>query len=262
MALIKKTTDKTAVNTPAKGATLTGKAGTAAATAKMEQEPQGDTAVIEEPATPAATSTSTAVAAAAPRAVAVAPALTMMDVIGSLKNAFTVDWDTMDRVQANNGNFLDKGKNNAALGDTIQMHLMSWQDTWQVTPGEDGEEALAHVRYSDDGKTTKQGEDIAEYLDKLRQIYPKAKCDHRCTLVGVLQGSAKDSRLEGEIFQIDLSQTSRKEFDKYRLSTAYKIGKNILSPDAAVLLTMIAEVMTVKSVSWTLVRFSPTLLEA
>lgn len=273
MALIKKTSDKSTTPNPPAGSTLSGKSAAAApetkaaTTAKFEEEPSGDTAVVEETTTATATAApaSTSTAVAAPRAnteVVAAPTLKMMDVIGSVKEQYKVDWNTLDRVQANNGAFLDLGKAKASMGDTIQMRLLSWQDTWQVSPGSDDKEAAEHVRYSDDGKVTKQGEDVEAYLDELRKIYPKAKCDHRCTLVGVLEGSAKDSRLVGELFQIDLSQTSRQEFDKYKISTAYKIGKGLLTADAALLLTMQAEVASAKGRDWTLVKFSPTVLEA
>lgn len=265
MGLIKKTSDAKIPGAPAKGTTLG---------AKTEPDPTEKTVAAAAPAAaeaaaPAAAPAPAASASQPSTAVVVPPkaqAMTVasikaMDVIGQAEKAYPVDWNTLDRVQANNGKFLDLGKNKADMGDTIQMQLLSWQQTWQISPGSNDPSSKEFVRYSEDGVVTKQGENIAEYLEKLREQFPKAKMDERCTLVGVLVGSEKDSRLEGELFQIDLSSTSRAEFDKYRLATAYKIGKGLLDPAAAQLMTMTAEVASFKENSWTLVRFTPTVSE-
>lgn len=262
MGLIKKTSDKAAVtakNQPAADGTLKGNA-------KFEDEPTTTTAapkteVQQETIQPNA---STAVAVKQQGAVAVqGGGIKMMNVIAEHKDKLTVNWNTLDRIQANNGNFLDVGNSKASMGAEIQVQLLSWQDSYQVSPGSDDEEAKQHVRYSDDGIVTTKGENIAEYLQKLHGVgYTKAACDHRVTIAGVLVGSEKDCRLEGELIQIDLSKTSREEYDKYKIGTAFKIGKEMLTADEALTMTMKAEVANWKGKSWTVVKFSPTKLQA
>lgn len=270
MGLIKKTADRAATPIPEKGSTLSGKA----AEGKFEKEPETvDNTVVEE-RQPAAAASPTASAAPSPaasenRAVAAAPArsvatqrsLELMDVVRNCKNAYTVDWDTLDRVQANTGKFLDLGKSKLSMGEVIQLQLLSWQDNWQISPGVKGDEAAEHVRYSNDGITTTKGEDCAEYLQKLRTIYKDAKMTQRVVLVGVLEGSEKDSRLEGQMIQLDLSNSSKKEFDKYQLNTAFKVGKGLLTADQALLVTMRAVTASANGNDWTKVEFEPTLLQ-
>lgn len=270
MALIKKNSDKPAVTMPPAGSTLTGNAKAAAEadptetnTAAAEAAQAEAKAAQAEPAVAAtataSASTGTSLVQKSVSDLVAATSVAMMDVISECKDKYRVDYDTLDRVQANNGNFLDIGKAKQSIGDTMQMQLMSWQDTWQLSPGSDDKEALEYVRYSDDGVTTTKGENVQEFLNKVRTIYPKASFTHRCTLVGVLVGSSKDSRLQGELIQIDLAQTSKKEFDKYKIGTAFKIGKGLLSAEAALTMTMTAEVTSAKDKSWTLVKFAPTL---
>lgn len=251
MGLIKKTGETKNANTPPAGAELKGKAKPNAAAAE------------QEPTTTDAASTSTAVAAATGTALAANGDLKMMDTLQKMENKYKVDWNTLDRIQANNGNFLDMGDKKKSMGSVIQLQLLSWQHSWQISPGSDTDEAKTMVRYSDDGITTTKGENIEEYLNTIKANgYTGAKLDHRVTLAGMLVGTEKGSRLEGELVQIDLSKTSKQEFDKYMLGTSFKIGQGLLNAAAATLTTMTAEPVSYKGKDWTIVKFAPTLLEA
>jgi hypothetical protein len=273
MGLIKKNSDKKPPTvTPSADGTIKG-----STTGAFEESPEASntaTAVGSDAngggtggaaASPApAVSASRAVAAApAPGAVTIAPSnLANMNVIKQYENQYRVDWNTVDRIQANNGQFLDKGDNNKPMGAEIQLRLMSWQASWQVSPGRDDEESKQFVRYSDDGLVTTKGEDINEYLHNLRTKLglTNAKLDHRVRILGELVGAEKDSRLEGKLVQIDLSKTSKDEFDKYMLNTAFRIGKGLLAKEAAELMTMRAEPTSWKGKNWTIVKFEPTIL--
>lgn len=270
MGLIKKATDKPAAKGVAADGTVKGNIA-----AKMETDPGASAAQTETstttttaaspaPAAAPAPSASTAVAAApAAGAVTVGGGVKMMNVIADFKDKLPVSWNTLDRIQAINGMFVDKGRNNAPMGTVIQLQMLSWQDSYQISPGSDDEEAKELVRYSDDGITTTKGENIAEYISKLQGIgYSKAACDHRVLICGQLVGAEKDTPLEGELVQIDLSKTSKEEFDKYKVGTAFKIGKGMLTPEAALTMTMTAETANWKNRNWTIVKFSPTVLAA
>lgn len=255
------------MNAP-KGATVTG-----ATTGTKFEEGAEPSAATTETSAPAA-----APAAAAPAAAPAAPAsaialsvksalaasagaLEDMDIVSMHKDKLRVEWNTLDRIQASNGNFMDKGKGSGvSMGDQIQLRLVSWQDSYQVSPGSDDAEAKQYVRYSDNGKTLSDGSSIAEYVQRLKTElgYPKAACDHRVVIAGVLEATTKETRLAGGLVQIDLSKTSRSEFDKYRVGTAFKIGKGLLKPEHAMLMTMTAEVAAANGKEWTLVRFEPT----
>ncbi len=268
MPLLKKAPGTT--HAPKPGSTLTGKVeGDPSASQQAAAEAHEAAAAPAAAPAPAATpapapaSTSTAVAAApAAGAVVESSNVSMMNHIETFKNRYKVEWNTLIRLQANNGQFINKDAKNASLGDVIQMQLLSYQDSWQVSPGSDAAEAKELVRYSDDGETTTKGENIQEHIRKCHELgYTKAKLDFRVMLVGVLLATTKDGgKAINELVQIDLSATSRSEFDRYRLGTAFKIGRGMLTKQAAEIMTMTAEIASGKDKTWTKVLFEPTIL--
>lgn len=278
MALIKKT-GNTASAEAAKAA-KPGDTVKGAGSAKFEEagggtEQTGETDEGASAAAPAAAAPAAAAAAAAPAAPAASTAVTAVDknaltagmfnladmnVIATLKDRLRLEWNTLDRIQATNGVFMDKGKD-LSLGDEVQLRLLTWQDVWQISPGSDDKEAKDHVRYCDNPNTLPDGTPVVDYLTRLREEfrYTKASCDHRVVLGGVLEAVSKDSRLLGELVQIDLPKTSKAEFDKYQAGTAYKVGKGLLKPHQAQVMTMTAEPVSANGRNWTIVRFTPTM---
>lgn len=270
MPLIKKT--GTTASAEAAKSAKPGDTVKGAGSAKFEEagggaEQSADTAETAAPAPAPA-----APAAAPSASTAVAPvdknALTAgmfnladMNVIATLKDRLKLEWNTLDRIQATNGAFVDKGKADTSMGDEIQLRLLTWQDVWQVSPGSDDKEAKDHVRYCDNPNTLPDGTPVVEYLTRLREEfkYTKASCDHRVVLGGVLEAVSKDSRLLGELVQIDLPKTSKAEFDKYQAGTAYKVGKGLLKPYQAQVMSMTAEPVSANGRNWTIVRFAPTM---
>lgn len=140
-----------------------------------------------------------------------------------LKGLFPVDYDTFDRLKSGSGNIVDGQNNN--LGTKIQMTVLSWQHTWDVSPGSNDAAAKEHVRYSDDGVTIKDSnQTVAEYLDHLREIgYPKANVKQKMVVVGVLNGAEKDTNLLGKTVQLSLSNQSMKTFDRMRFDAGIQV---------------------------------------
>ncbi len=202
--------------------------------------------------------TTTAVAAAPNRAVSTAVAGKARDVLSeNFKDALRVDWNTLHRLQANQGQFLDLENNKAAIGDKLVLEIMSFQDNWQISPGTSDPTAAEYVRYSDDGKTTNQGEDCAEYLAALKEAgYTEAKMTQRVTIAGVIEQCTKTPAFEGKMIQIDLSQTSRGLFDRYRFQVALDIQKGRRNEDGINRVLMETNVQTRGNNSWTTVSFN------
>lgn len=149
-----------------------------------------------------------------------------MHVIAQLKDALPVDFNTLAQIQANQGKFRDK-ETEKNLGETIELELLSWQDSWVCSPN-DTKAPKELVKYSDDGKTAKDGTDMLEHLANLKaEGYQKAKLAQRCVIVGALLAAEKDQSLVGTLIQIDMSPQSRSMFMRYNVNTAYqlKIGK-------------------------------------
>lgn len=203
-----------------------------------------------------AASTQTAIAPAANRSVVVAGR--PVNVIAeNFKDKLRVEWNTLHRIQANNGNFLDLEANKTSLGDEITLNMMTFQDNWQISPGVDDPDATQYVRYSDDGKVTKQGEDCQEYLAALKAAgYTEAKMTPRVTIAGELAAAAKSSNLVGTLVQIDLSQTSKALFDRHQMQVALDVSRNKVNVDTVGTLKMTAKVMSGKgNRTWTTVEF-------
>lgn len=145
-----------------------------------------------------------------------------------LKDAFSVQYDTFERLKSGSGNIVDA--NNNDLGREIAITLVSWQETWDISPGSNAPEAKKVVRYSDDGVYIKgTGQNINEYLAELRQgkidgvAYPNASIKSKIVLVGVLEGSEKPSNLWGKTVQVSLSEQSAKTFNRHRFDASIQV---------------------------------------
>ena len=174
-----------------------------------------------------------------------------------MKNAFTVNFDTLLALQANQGNFMTK-LDGDSLGESITLELLSFQDNYILATGEDqsDEEAAKLVKYSDDGITTKDGRDCKEYIQELLDAdYPKAKMSKRVVLVGALVDPGKMKDLEGTLVQIDLPPTSKAAFDRYQIQTAYDVSKGKYDAESAKLLRMTCSTQKKDKLAWTVVDF-------
>lgn len=212
-----------------------------------------------KPADEAKSSTSREVAA--PAGTQVAKARPMINPLEPLKNAFPVEWDTLRNLVITNGNVMDK-TTSKALGDTIGLELLSFQDQWVVSPGVDGDEAKEFVRYSDDGITTTQGEDMKEYLAHLKQSgYTEAKISERMVICGSVfdigvKGAKDLKELQDALVQISLPPTSKATFKRYQMDQAFKIGKGFIEAKGAERVRIECDVVTKGQMSWTVANFS------
>lgn len=217
-------------------------------------------AAAQHTAATATASASTAVTTTKPGAGQVAASKPMVNPLTPLKNAFPVQFDTLRSLKVSNGNFVDQmtGK---VLGDTVGMELLSFQDQWVISPGVDGDDAKEHVRYSDDGETTTQGEDCEEYLGRLKTTgYPEAKMSKRAVVAGALfdigdKGRKTLPELQDTLVQISLAPTSKASFDRYMMDQAYKIRKGAAEPEGAQLLKIECSPQSKGGKDWTVANF-------
>ena len=202
---------------------------------KPEFEKQTD--AIEAAAPEASASSATAVALAKPTAVTVAPTANLrVDVFNKIHNAEKVDFNTLKRIQAKSSGFVMQDANNDKLGDTLDFELMSYQESYVVAPGTDGPEAGKAVRYSDDGVTTKAGENVADYLAQVKLDFPKAKLNRRMVVVLDLikapNGPKTAEAYCGDLpYQMDLSPVSVAKFEQYVREANFKVNKGRLAAD-------------------------------
>lgn len=204
--------------------------------ASATSAPAAVRAAVEIPAAPSAAAPAAptgALVRANPNAGAVTtPANRPAVVLQDMKDAFTVDYDTFERLKSGAGNIMDA--NGQSLGDEILVTVMSWQDAWDISPGTNDAAGKEVVRYSNDGTTISgTGQLISEYLAEIRPNFPKAELKAKVILVGILDNAAKPSALLGKTVQISLSQQSRKTWDRYRYDRTLQIQMGKAKPEGA-----------------------------
>lgn len=210
--------------------------------------------IDDEIASPAATS-STAVAVAAPATGIQASFAAATDTIGNLKNAMRVTYDMLIPLVATNGNLV-KRADKKAVGDEVIFDLLSWQDSWTITPGSD-QAPKDMVKYSDDGVLCSDGTPVAEHLQQLRNLgYSKAKANQRLVVVGSVVSCSKTKDLDDELVQIDLAPQSRTAFMNYAISAMNKQRLGKATPEQVTKMKATAELATMGSNTFTRVAFS------
>ena len=217
---------------------------TATATATFEDQ---DDAVV------AAT---TAVAVVKPQVPSVAAQFSSAtDVISSLKNAMPVTFDMLIPLIATNGNVC-KRSDKKPVGDQVVFELMSWQDSYVVSPNDDRGPKDC-VRYSDDGVVCSDGTLVADHLAYLRSLgFAKASCKQRAVVVGSIISCSRTSELDDELVQFDLSPQSRASFLNYALGCVNKLRLGKLTPEQVTKIKATAEVVSMGGNPFTKLMFS------
>ncbi len=134
-----------------------------------------------------------------------------------------------------------------SLGRKIEILLMSWNRRYVISPGEQGPAAAKLMRYSYDGVTSGQGENMADYLEWLKDPKggnkPKATFKEYRDLVGTLVSSEKPSRHVDALVSVTCSPDTVKAFTGLatQLTVASIRGKLNL-PEDLIALNLVCEV--------------------
>lgn len=213
----------------------------------------------DEPvAAPAATSA--APAASAQVAVTQKPAGTlaiaaMPNALEPLRNALRVEYNTLESIIANQGNFMSR-ETKKSLGDEITFELLSFQDSFVVSPGDD-KAPQDVVRYSDDGLTCSDGTSVQEHLHWLKTNgYPKAAVKPRVVVVGAVLTTSKASDLVGTLVQLDLSPASRVHWMRYMANSAFMVRAGKHTAEQLTKVKATAETAVNGTNTYTLAKFS------
>lgn len=230
-------------------------------TANFEDD---DTNPFVDAAEAPAASTSTAVAAVAPatsRAVApqskTAQAFNKVpDTIGALKNAMPVTFDMLTPLVATNGNIC-KRADKRPLGSEVVFELLSWQDSFVVSTGDD-KSPKELIKYSDDGIVCADGTPVQEHLQHLRELgYTKASLKQRAVVVGSMISCQKAGELEeDELVQFDLSPQTRASFMNYALACINKQRLGKLTAEQVTRVKAVASLATMNGNTFTKLTFS------
>lgn len=187
------------------------------------QQPVATEAVAAEPVAAAA---KTAVAVKSTAEVAVAQPKTNMRVLDSFKDAMPVEYNTLEQIIANQGNFQER-ESKTNMGDTLVFELLSYQSSFVVSPNDDTAPDDV-VRYSMDGVVCSDGTMVQEHLEWLHDNgFPTASLKERAVVVAAIESAAKTDKFNGTLMQIDLSPASRTMWNRFLVNAAYglKVGK-------------------------------------
>lgn len=166
-----------------------------------------------------------------------------------------IDFGVLPRLKGSNGLILDA--DNAKLGSEVQITLISFNNQFVITPGEDSDEATKLVKYSSDGVTIDEtGQSVADYIKYLVDVegYKDASSKHYLELVGILNSAEKDTEHLGNMVQLSLSPQSRKSFEAYRLQKSVKIRMGRDTEEGAEELTIRAVVKTMGNYTFTILQ--------
>ena len=177
-------------------------------------------------------------------------------ILNAFKDAFSVEYDTFERLKAGAGDIQDNSGN--SLGREIAIELRSWQHAWDIGMGDDSAKAKEFVRYSDDGVTIKDsGQTIADYLEEVRPMYPNAKVAQKMVLVGVLLAAENPTNLLDRTVQVSLSSQARKTFDRYNFDRTFDVASGKQPAEGSNVLSIKALPKKTGTNNWTLLQVGP-----
>ena len=228
-----------------------------------EVETEGTTTVENEVEQSAEPSVTDKVKVEASAAIAKA-ANTSVGKVGKFQTALSdfenalpaIDFGVLPRLKGSQGAILDS--DNKTLGDEVSLTVISFNNQYVVTPGEDDDESTKFVKYSSDGITIDAtGQLVSEYIAQLVTVdgYPNAEMKHYLEVVGILNKTAKPSELVGEMVQVSMSPQSRKAFEAYRLQRSVKIRMGRATAEGS-------EEIIIRAVTKTMGKFTFTVLVA
>lgn len=219
----------------------------------------------EQPArTPIAESVSTALAAAPKRSLAAvmgskfAPALEgYKDII----DARDVDFDSFPRVTVGLDGFSNDREDD--LGKVIGIEVMSWNERFIVTAGDDSDAANALVKFSHDGINLDDGSGTCkDYVKVLKEThgYENADIKKYYNIYGQLCATSTDGKLtavdavEREIVSIQIPPRSVSKFKGHQINDGMKVSRGLLPESAFIQLSQ--EKVKGKARAFALINFS------
>lgn len=227
----------------------------AAPAAKVAFEPAepAATTAANEPAATVGVATPAA-AAAVQTAVAVAKPAGLPAIVGNKYkpaldeyrdqiNPTSLDYDTFTRITCGLDGFSDDQKKE--LGKQLKLQIMSWNERFIVTTGEDNDEANALTRFSLDGKVIDgTGQLVPEYIAHLVAEGYEDSCSKKyLSLYGFLVATWPNGQLEDippadrAIVNVQIAPRSVSQFTQFQITHGVKVSQGIVGETDLLLLT-------------------------
>lgn len=174
-----------------------------------------------------------------------------------MENVLPIEFNTFPQVKADQGKFV-YADSDTAIGEEIEGELVTWQYQWMLAPGDvTNAKSKEWLRYSNDGVTTQDGEDINDILRQAKAGgFPNAKIQKRILFAINVTKCDKLPGIVGKFVQFDLSPNSVKNFSRHQFSTAFAIQKGTIAQGVnPAALKLKAVPKKVDKTSWTEIDF-------
>lgn len=148
--------------------------------------------------------------------------------INAMRGASDLSYGNFRVFKGNNGEIAESGGEEATLGRWAKVRLLSWDDHFEISPGEQGASTKDFVAYSKDGKRidsvigeelkTWVGKSVDEYVEYLRTTEEFANTKRRRFVdmaVALMAADHEDAPI-GEVIQVTLSESSIPAFSRYQ----------------------------------------------
>lgn len=180
----------------------------------------------------------------------------MVNVFSDIENQFIADYGMLPRIKASNGNCMDG--DDKILGSEIEIQVLSWNRQYVAGPC-DNDAPTELVKYSFDKEVFDDGTGrLDTYIADLKDAgWAEACVKEYYGIVAVLLKSEKPSEHVGEMVLLQLSPTSVKSFNGFRLQAGFKIARGLLPAGSLDTVIVNAEVVSAKGNTWTKFSFRP-----
>lgn len=148
--------------------------------------------------------------------------------INAMRGASDFSYGNFRVFKGNNGEIAESGGEEATLGRWAKVRLLSWDDHFEISPGEQGASTKDFVAYSKDGKRidsvigeelkTWVGKSVDEYVEYLRttEEFANTKCRRFVDMAVALMAADQEDAPIGEVIQVTLSESSIPAFSRYQ----------------------------------------------
>ena len=155
----------------------------------------------------------------------------------------SLDFDTFTRITCGLDGFSDDQKKE--LGKQVKIQIMSWNERFIVTTGEDNDEANALTRFSLDGKTIDgTGQPVPDYIAHLVNEGYEDSCSKKYySLYGFLVATSPNGQLEDippadrAIVNVQIAPRSVSQFTQFQITHGVKVSQGIVADTDLLLLT-------------------------
>lgn len=195
---------------------------------------QVEEAPAAEPTPEVRASASTAIAKASGTALAVDEAAKkakeFQKELEAMRGASDFSFGTYRVFKASNGEIVESGGDEESLGRWAKVRLLSWDNHFEVSPGEQGASTKDFVAYSKDGVVIDSvigeeqkewvGRKVSDYLEYLRdekegEGFANAKVREFYDTAVALLGTDNGEGPIGEVVQVTLAESSLSAFKKH-----------------------------------------------